>query len=144
MTVLFNCITQFSEELWKAGVIPVISMEEMSVRSICRRQATTPVAAFTTPMAIIVNIHDSILSNPFPSTYRKSKLVTQRIFSQISDLSRPWFCSCSLPFSFPVAEAAKFNFACPFWEYIDCFVWELKHIHEQLHQSIEPVRNESF
>lgn len=71
----------------------MISIEEMSVRSICRRQATTPVAAFTTPMAIIVNIHDSILSTyrygTFPSTYRKSKLVTQRIFSQISDLSRP-------------------------------------------------------
>lgn len=50
MTVLFNCISQFPEELWKAGGNPMISIEEMSVRSICRRQATTPVAAFTTPM----------------------------------------------------------------------------------------------
>jgi len=38
-------------------------------------------------MTIVCNIHDSIPRNPFSSGYRKSKLGSPRIFSQIYHLS---------------------------------------------------------
>jgi len=64
-------------------------------------------------MAIIADIHDNVLSNPFSSGYRRSKLETPGIFSQIPDQSKPQFSSCSQHFNYSVAEAAKFNVACP-------------------------------
>lgn len=144
MTILVDCISQFLQELWKTSLPPGVATEESNVQacqehSLCvvrqpNQQEYSPLISMT----ITGNVHDTSLEMHSQVATGKGSLSIQGSFPRSIILALPFSSALQLPCD----RTAKFNFACPSENSQSPL--SAKHIHEEQHQSIEPVHNESF